>query len=110
MKYTSLREQQQQQLTILWRKFIKKAYHHYIVKDHNHAMHRGYGLCFDFNQFVNDRNNLSEFICDAYCNQRIAQYRHKPVEYLPWKYCLLSNPAPRKRFIAHEAKRLGIAP
>ena len=96
-----------------WKKFVAKLHKDHVIGTKVIDSGPYFGLCGMFFTFARNHSLVNTIdgyeLCREYCSMAIARYRHKPVSVLPWKRPIIDNPAPRLRFIAHEARRLGIA-
>lgn len=100
-------------LNSVWKQFVAKMYKDHVIGSKAIDSGQYWGLCGMFFRVARDRSVVDEFdgynMCENYCSTMIARYRHKPVEHIPWNDSIDGNPSPRLRFIAYEARRLGIA-
>ena len=97
-----------------WKKFVAKMYKDHVIGSKFIDNGRYWGLCGMFFMFAQNRSLVNEIVdgyelYQEYCSRAIARYRHKPVAFIPWNEPIIDNPTPRLRFIAHEARRLGIS-
>ena len=100
-------------LDSVWKQFVTKMHKNHVIGSKAIDSGAYWGLCGMFFAFARNRSVVdSEDGYELYrdhCSKMIARYRHKPANDIPWNSPIVINPTPRLRFIAHEARRLGIA-